>query len=275
MEENNTAVTVESTEATAEVEEAPVESETTADESPSSEQEPTSTGSDENEELASSEEDSEESGDELSSLSPKGQNRFQRLANENRRLRERLGEGMYAAATTEGQKPGAIESSLPWANQSVSEPREITEEQYKQDIAAEADKVVQERIAQYERQQRLKDDVRTLESTYDELNPDSEAYNKDLSDLLAKQFLDVRKGNPDASLSEYVENIMSLRERGREEGKSEVSGKILKQAAQQAVAPAGDTTSTEGSLEEELIKQRKEGKITFEEFERRIEELGK
>lgn len=271
MDENQQAVNVDSGEATAEPIETAVESETTVDESPSSEQEPTHTESEDTEEPASLEEYEEMTDEQISSLSSKAQRRYQQLANENRRLREQVGEGMYKAMQPE-DTPAL--TALPWQNQQAEE-RIITEQDYQRDIAAKADAVVKARMNEFQRTQQLKEDVRTLESTYEELNPESDSYDAELTDTIVEQFRYVSKGNPQVRLADYADKIMRLRERGRETGKSEVSKKVLQQAAKQAVTTQGEPAITEGSNEEELIKLRKEGRITFDEFERRVQELGK
>lgn len=265
--QENEAVIPDGAEAAAEAPEEAVESGTSADDSPSSETEPTREHEGGAEGQASPEVNADDEPGEQGSLSSKANKRYQQLANENRRLREKLGEGMYGVH----EQPAA----LPWANQPAAEPYEITEDQYQRDIAQRASAVVDARMREYERKQRLSEDIRTLEATYGELNPESDKYDEELTNRLVKQFKLVSKGDPDIRLSEYVEDVMALRERGREEGKSEVSGKVLEQAARQAVSTQGEPTQTESSNEEELIKLRREGKISFAEFERRVEELGK
>lgn len=263
--QENEAVIPDGEEVATEAPEEAVESDTSADDSPSSETEPTQENGGTTNEPASSEAGTVENIEEQGSLSSKANKRYQQLANENRRLREKLGEGMYGVH----EQPAA----LPWANQPAAEPYEITEDQYQRDIAQRANAVVDARMREYERKQRLSEDIRTLEATYSELNPESDRYDEELTNKLVKQFKLVSKGDPDVRLSEYVEDVMALRERGREEGKSEVSGKVLEQAARQAVSAQGEPSPTESSSEEELIKLRREGKISFAEFERRVEEL--
>lgn len=266
MEEQEAVETDILDDASAEIEEA-VESEPAVDSSPLSEIEPTQTGSEETDSPASEEAPEELSDEEQGSLSSKANKRIRYLASKVRQLEEAQGQGLSGAASL----PPA-ENVLPW-QQPVPGPREVTEEQYRQELTREAEMVVQARMAQYERKQKLREEVRNLEQVYDELNPESETYNEELSNTLGDQFKKVLKGDPSASLQEYVDRIMALRESGKVAGKSEVTAKVLQQAANQAVPPKGEAGVTEGSTEDELIRLQKEGKISYEEFERRVEEL--
>lgn len=267
--EENEAVVTEGIEAAVDVPEETVESEPAEDDSPSSENEPTSTESDGSEEPASSDEPEDLTEEEKSSLSDKTNKRIRYLAEKVKRYEEAQGVGLSGAAQT--SQP---ESALPWM-QKPEVSREVTQEEYERELTEKANTVVKAQMAEYERRQRIRDDVRLVEQTYEELNPESDNYDEKLSDMLGKQFSKIAKADPSASLADYVEEVMSLRESGKNAGKSEVSAKVVQQAANQALSPKGESEPTEGSSEDELIKLRKEGKISFDEFERRIEELGK
>lgn len=272
MEENQVAVLGQEAEATAETSSPAVESETTVDESPSSEEQPTQTESEGTEEQASSEEPESLTDEEKSSLSSKTNSRMKYLAGEVKRLREQVGEGLYGVSTSQAPQPT---SGLPWDNQELSEPREVTQDEYEQDLAKKADVIVKARMEQYERKQKLAADIRLLEDSYPELNQDSDRYDKELTDMIVDNYRKISKSDPSTTLASYASSIMSVRERSREDGKTEVTSKVVQQAAQQAVPSGGEPVTSEGSSEEELIKLRKEKKISFEEFERRVRELGK
>lgn len=267
MDENQLAVDSPGVEAAAEIPSEAVESVTTEETSPVTEDKPTQMGDEGSEEPASSESTPDLTEEEKSLLSSKTNSRMQFLAKEVQRLR----------SLTEQNQQQPEYNPLPWMNQEKvsDEPREITQEEYEKDLTSKADALVKSRMEEYERKSQLKADAEYLEKEYPELNPESSEYDKDLTDMIVETYKKISKSNPNERLAEYATKMLYLRERGREAGKSEVTNKVIKQAATQAIPTGGDQSGrTEGSSEEELIRLRKEGKISFQEFERRVSELG-
>jgi len=137
---------------------------------------------------------------------------------------------------------------LPWeAGLGQDQPTEITLDDYKRDVLTTADWLVQARIGQTEKASEVKSDLADIQKKYDVLNPGSGKYDQDLSRKLAELFKAQFQANPNVKLSSFVDTIMEVRQKGKEEGTAETSATLAEQKAEEALTP--------GEVESEQIEK--------------------
>lgn len=196
--------------------------------------------------------------DDSKKLSKRAENRFRNLANKVRELE------------TQKQPDIPPEFTPPWMREQhqplVQPGQELTPEEYEQHIVAKANAIVELQMSRYQQQMaqqrkaeeaalKLDKETQEIESKYGELNPDSEHYNEKLSERIIKQVKRELSRNPYASVKEIVEDLMAIREDGRNRGASEVTESTIRQMSEGAVTPSGRESSgtkdpKEMSLEE-------------------------
>ena len=153
------------------------------------------------------------------------------------------------------QTPGqAPTGKLPWETEGAEEgSEELTVEQ----LDERNRKIVQEELQKEKTAAQVKSDVVLAEEKYPELNPDKpDTYNEGLANQIADWYKAMFQVNQNLSLIDFVNQIMSLRGEGAEQGKAEVTKNMAQQAAEQAVAPSG-APSKDGPTQEDRIKNAK------------------
>lgn len=146
---------------------------------------------------------------------------------------------------------------LPWAEKTPpQEERVITEDDYKRDVIGLADYIVRARLDQHDKANRIKSDLKDMESKYSELNPDSPDYSVEMSEKLSELFETQVRVNPDARLKTFVNDIMSLRKSGEEKGKAEVTAKLVEQKAEEAVTPSEVAPPPDESFEDMTLEEK-------------------
>lgn len=148
---------------------------------------------------------------------------------------------------------------------------ELTWDDYNKDVMSRADQLVRLRLSEYSKSQvrlsRFEEGVRSVESQYPELNPDSESYDQTLAKNTTALFKSASDKNPDLDVSQFMSSVMDIRSGGEQQGRSTASKTMADQEATGAVTPSGEST-TRVSNEEALIKKMKSGEITAAEFEK-------
>jgi hypothetical protein len=204
---------------------------------------------------AVSETEPELTEDERKNLSEKAQKRYSKLANkaaETDRLREEVRTLKEAQGTefTAGVNPVPVAGSqpqalpkLPWEEAlERGEDPTLTPEDYKRDVLANADVIVEQRIKESEARRdkvsEVKDDLLETHKKYDRLNPNSETFDKELSTKLATLYNNQLKADPSARLLDFVDTVMDVRESGKEEGKVEATSQLSEQEAEEALTPS-------------------------------------
>lgn len=194
------------------------------------------------------EEDREElSEEDVQKLSGKAQKRFKSLADENLRVK-RENEFLRKHLKPEEKEP--VEKSnkirLPWE----------TEEEETEDPVIVAKRAALEVVAEEKRQSKiisdLQNDSTELENTYPELNPNDESYDPTLVTKISVWYKTLFKDNNNLRLKDFATELMSLRAAGVDRGKSEVTEKVVKQAAQQAIISNAPASSPASSVEQKI-----------------------
>jgi hypothetical protein len=221
----------------------------------------------------------------LSSLKDKGQRRFRELS-KRAALAAELEKRVKALEQLVGKQKPLIEpvpeaesesvqpTGLPW-DESL-EPREVYEEEYNQEIESKASQkaevITRQQLKDYHEKmedlQTLQRDLDIVETEFDELNPGKRDavtnevvepnpdYDQELAIKIATWFKERRKANPTLRLVEFVRDLMSLRNKGTEQGRREASAEVVRQAASQPIVPSGTPTGGSTSLDQMISDAR-------------------
>ena len=203
------------------------------------------------EKLAEAEDLTEE---ERKNLSVKAQKRFTDLSKKAKRadelkkeveaLRQKQAEGFTAGLDKpEPVATPEVPPGLPWeADIEAGKSVDISAEDYKRDVVTTADSLVRARIQQARaldaKAIEVQSDLRALQATHSELDPESDNYDEELSTKLAGLFGEQLKANPNAKLSEFAGTVMSLRQGGEEKGKDAATAKLAAQKSEEALTPS-------------------------------------
>lgn len=123
------------------------------------------------------------------------------------------------------------------------------------EILQKAVSAVDLRTQQYQRQQQLESDLSYVEKNYDELNPDSDNYDPDLSEGIAKMYLQT---GGTQSLRDFTQQIMTMRNKGIERGRANDQRTLSKQADEASVTPSAKAKPEKTADEKSLAELRKE-----------------
>jgi len=179
-------------------------------------------------------------------------------------LREELDTLKGVPRTPTGQVPSQPRGFglPPWEVPSVIPGDEMTPDQYTKQVVGAANTLTDIKMNQFKadlaKVETYRDDLHYAEATYDILNPDkTEVYDKAASKKIAELYKKASAGDPSLRLKDFVDNIMSFRQEGRNEGMKEITPKVLKQQAEGAIPPStpagkrsGDTDTENMSREE-------------------------
>lgn len=209
--------------------------------------------------------DKEELPEDVKKLSPKAQDRYRDLAKkgseaearakaaeeELETLRQELGDEFTGSvkpklgADSFSQQP----PKLPWESDLESgQPKELSVDDYKRDVVQTADWLVKARLGQVEKANEVQRDLDRLQGKYEVLNPESEGFDKELSTKLAGLFRKQIQADPSSNLYSFVDSIMEVRSKGKEEGQAETTAVLAQQKSEEALTPA------ESDLEQEETK---------------------
>ena len=143
---------------------------------------------------------------------------------------------------------------------SVEPGSEISPDQYKQDVMRTADGIVTLKLKQQEAISRIKSESLEAVRKYPELDPDSEHFNKELSDTVTEAVEAVVRDKPySASVSKFVDKLMKPYQRAVTTEVGKVSEKLATQVSQSALKPTqvrsevkSDSDKSIAELEAEL-----------------------
>jgi hypothetical protein len=143
---------------------------------------------------------------------------------------------------------------------SVEPGSEISPEQYKQDIMRTADSFVTLRLKQQEAIGRIKSESIEAVRKYPELDPESESFNKELSDTIFDATEAFISKNPySASVGTFVDRLMKPYQRAVSNEVGKATENLAKQVSQAALKPTSirkeektDADKTIAELEAEL-----------------------
>lgn len=239
----------------------------------------------ESEDEVSSTESEEEDQDKVQ-LQEKSRERFHKLANEKKRLaeeNEQLKQKLREESLVKDMNKGLPEvprdtapdlsdkvNRLPWEDQ---ERPEITPEEYQKHVTDTAQRIVDARLAEKDRKEALtrriwnafEADVSKVQQEYPELNETSESFDKDLATKIAvrykKEFQREVPSGKYVSFKAYVDDLMSIRNKGVEDGRKKMSDTITKQKATQPITDSGSPPTRKD------IKQQLDSVKTIEELE--------
>lgn len=202
------------------------------------------------------------SEEEVQKLSSKAQKRFKSLNDRNLALERENGflKTHLKPAETTSPAPSTPVNPLPWATPIVTgEKGEPTTEEIAQ-TAARA--TVQEELRNKQILDTFASDAKELETQYPELNPEHESYRPELVTKIAVWYRAQFKDNEELRLKDFVTELMTLRAEGIERGRSEVTEKVVQQAAEQAVISHGAAPAASSTVEQAIA-----GAKTIDELE--------
>lgn len=143
----------------------------------------------------------------------------------------------------------------------VAPGEEVTQEELQQRVAArdqwllqQADNMARFREAQRETYNRINNESSEAEKAYPQLNPDSEEYDKELSNSIAEASLAFVKTNPTGSLKKFVDGLMKPYLRSIDKSVASQQGEIAKQVSQTAMRP-NQVVATEKKVEDMDLKE--------------------
>lgn len=131
----------------------------------------------------------------------------------------------------------ASDNTLPPYNPTIEPGTEISPEQYSQDVARKADAIVTLRMKQQDTLNRIKSESIEAVGAYPELDPESDSFNKDLSDSITDAVEAHLRVNPDKSVTELVSKLMKPYKRAVDKEVGQVSENLAKQVSETALRP--------------------------------------
>jgi hypothetical protein len=106
-----------------------------------------------------------------------------------------------------------------------------------EDVLRRSDALTQIRLAQQENLHRVNNEANEAIKAYPELDPDSESFDKDLSESISQATLAKIQVEPTASVKKFVDSLMKPYKRSLDKQASGQAETITKQVSQQAMRP--------------------------------------
>ena len=132
---------------------------------------------------------------------------------------------------------------------------EITPEQYKQDVVRTADSIATLRVKQESAINRINSEANEVVRSYPELDPESEKFDKDLSETVTEAVEAYVKADPyNASVKKFVAKLMKPYKRAVTKGVGKVTETIAKQVSETATRPTSVAKSSK-KFEELSLKE--------------------
>lgn len=193
-------------------------------------------------------EDDSQSDDDLPK-SKRAQERYRKLASENKQLKED-NQNLYSVVNSlrdQGYTKQEAEQIAPQMDYNNIDPQ-----QYEQDVARKAQSIVSQELSNRELQQarltqaeKFQDDLQVIEEKYEVLDESHESYDEDLSNFVSEVYESRATKDPKVRLTSVVDEVMKLREKAASEVARKTVGKVAKQASNQAISPSGGRTDTQ------------------------------
>jgi len=115
---------------------------------------------------------------------------------------------------------------------------EVSPDQYRQDVMRSADSLVQLRFKQQETLGKINKDAMTAVKKYPQLDPDSDSFDKDLSDSITEAVEAHVKADPyKASVGSFVDRLMKPYNRAVTKEVGQATEKLAKQVSEAALRP--------------------------------------
>lgn len=199
--------------------------------------------------------ETEDSQTETTEVAPKKgyQARVQELANKAKAAEERAKslEERIAELTGSVEPPAEYQPYVP----QVEPGGEVSPEQYRNDVTRTADAIVTLKLKQNEAIQKINSDSAKVMKIYPELDPDSDNFNKELSESITEAVEAHVKASPyTASVEKFVHKLMKPYKGAVETEVGKARENITKQVSQTALRPTSvskpEKTANEKSIAE-------------------------
>lgn len=177
------------------------------------------------------------------------------------------------------QVQGGGQQTPPWISQiPVPEPGgEITPDKYREDVFNTAQTIVQAHIADKDRRDTVRDNLRDDMSYLEKSYPEAfDSDDKDLKESFRKShenFLKAAKADPNVRFRDFAEPILKARSQGVEQGRDTASARLAEQKAEAAVKSDASKSSKRVTSTEQLEKMIANDEITPEEAEKQYPDL--
>jgi hypothetical protein len=129
--------------------------------------------------------------------------------------------------------------------------------EFEKRILAKASAIAELQTARTQHVSRVNQEAQSVMEEYSVLNPDSEGYDKDLSESIAQASLAYVRQNPTASLKKFVDGLMKPYAKAVSKQAGDMQEIITKQAAETALRP-GSAPKGEKRFEELSLKEMEE-----------------
>ncbi len=174
------------------------------------------------------------------------QSRIRELAGEVKSLKQKLAEATVPSEYSPAQQ-------FPQPQIDLNE--EVTPEQYRQHVMQQADTIVQLRLKQSEAINRISQESVQVEKKYPQLDPDSDQFDKELSETISDAIEAQVKLNPySTSVKSVADKLMRPYLKAISNGVAQEKETIAKQVSESALRPTtvrkAEKTATEMSIAE-------------------------
>lgn len=151
---------------------------------------------------------------------------------------------------------GSVEPSAQQPYQPQVEPgSEVSPDQYKQDVMRTADSIVTLKLKQQEAIGRIRSESLETIRKYPELDPDSEHFNKELSDTVYEAVEAIVRDKPySASVSKFVDKLMKPYQKAVTTEVGKVSEKLATQVSQSALKPTQVRSEVKSDKEKSIAE---------------------
>jgi len=140
----------------------------------------------------------------------------------------------------------------------VEQGAEISPEQYQQDVMRRADSLVTLRLKQQEAVNKINNDANGAIKAYPQLDPESDLFDKELSDSVTEAAEGYIHKNPyGADVRRYVDKLMKPYQRAVTKEVGKVTENIAKQVSQTALRPTS-VRQTEKTIDDMTPKELEE-----------------
>ena len=153
---------------------------------------------------------------------------------------------------------GQVDHSEPQAQYTpqIEPGTELSPDQYKDDVVKTAQSLVELRLKQYEAITRINSEATQVLGKYPELDPESDSFDKELSDSITEATLAHCKANPySASPKKFVEQLMKPYRRSVTKEVGKVTENLAKQVSETATRPTSVSTKGGKSHGEKSIAE--------------------
>jgi len=186
----------------------------------------------------------------------------QERSNLQEQLRQMTDRRRYGSESIEGlpqqqvQIPPEIQAGQEYTVDEINEHLNRARQIGEQNALRQADSLVKIRLAQQENLNRIDHEARESMTKYEALNPKSEHYDPDLSDIVTRATRDALKVNTHLSVKKYVDMLMKPYLKGVTKAQADATETAARQVSEQANRPTpavgqnGEKSIEEMSLEE-------------------------